>query len=72
MLMELWFVPDSWLCFCNSLQFLTALEGQCKILFASPDVTQVKPHGKSTTYRDQHYYRGYHPNLAASPLGQDR
>nr|Q6AW68.1 RecName: Full=Protein transport protein Sec16B; AltName: Full=Regucalcin gene promoter region-related protein p117; Short=RGPR-p117; AltName: Full=SEC16 homolog B [Gallus gallus]BAD34968.1 regucalcin gene promotor region related protein [Gallus gallus] len=36
------------------------------------DVTQVKPHGKSTTYRDQHYYRGYHPNLAASPLGQDR
>uniref|UniRef100_A0A803XTH7 Sec16 Sec23-binding domain-containing protein n=1 Tax=Meleagris gallopavo TaxID=9103 RepID=A0A803XTH7_MELGA len=36
------------------------------------DVTQVKPHSKSTAYRDQHYYRGYHPNLAASPSGQDR
>uniref|UniRef100_A0A803XQJ5 Protein transport protein sec16 n=1 Tax=Meleagris gallopavo TaxID=9103 RepID=A0A803XQJ5_MELGA len=38
----------------------------------TPDVTQVKPHSKSTAYRDQHYYRGYHPNLAASPSGQDR
>ncbi|NXI94671.1 SC16B protein, partial [Psophia crepitans] len=27
---------------------------------------------KSTNYRDQHYYKGYHPNLAANPLGQDR
>uniref|UniRef100_A0A669PM50 Protein transport protein sec16 n=1 Tax=Phasianus colchicus TaxID=9054 RepID=A0A669PM50_PHACC len=36
------------------------------------DVTQVKPHSRSTAYRDQHYYRGYHPNLAASPSGQDR
>ncbi|XP_015725296.1 protein transport protein Sec16B isoform X3 [Coturnix japonica] len=36
------------------------------------DMTQVKPHSKSTAYRDQHYYRGYHPNLAASPPGQDR
>lgn len=38
----------------------------------SPDVTWVKPHSKSTAYRDQHYYKGYHPNLAASPSGQDR
>ncbi|XP_052522400.1 protein transport protein Sec16B isoform X2 [Tympanuchus pallidicinctus] len=36
------------------------------------DVTRVKPHSKSTAYRDQHYYKGYHPNLAASPSGQDR
>ncbi|XP_052522401.1 protein transport protein Sec16B isoform X3 [Tympanuchus pallidicinctus] len=38
----------------------------------TPDVTRVKPHSKSTAYRDQHYYKGYHPNLAASPSGQDR
>ncbi|RMC08217.1 hypothetical protein DUI87_14458 [Hirundo rustica rustica] len=24
------------------------------------------------SYRDQHYYRGYHPNLATGPPGQDR
>uniref|UniRef100_A0A8C3PQT3 Protein transport protein Sec16B n=1 Tax=Calidris pygmaea TaxID=425635 RepID=A0A8C3PQT3_9CHAR len=31
-----------------------------------------KPYGKTTNYQDQHYYRGYHPNLATPPLGQDR
>ncbi|XP_009067725.1 PREDICTED: protein transport protein Sec16B, partial [Acanthisitta chloris] len=28
--------------------------------------------GKSTSYQKQHYYRGYHPNLATGPPGQDR
>ncbi|OXB54764.1 hypothetical protein ASZ78_001489 [Callipepla squamata] len=37
----------------------------------SGDMTQVKPHSKSTAYRDQHYYRGYHPNLAANPPGRN-
>ncbi|KAM6128759.1 protein transport protein Sec16B-like [Phoenicopterus ruber ruber] len=36
------------------------------------DLRPGEPYGKSTNYRDQHYYRGYHPNLAATPLGQDR
>ncbi|NWS66075.1 SC16B protein, partial [Crotophaga sulcirostris] len=36
------------------------------------DLRQGEPYGKSTSYRDQHYYRGYHPNLATTPLGQDR
>ncbi|KFV15769.1 Protein transport protein Sec16B, partial [Tauraco erythrolophus] len=36
------------------------------------NLRQGEPHGKSTNYRDQHYYRGYHPNLAMSPLGKDR
>ncbi|NXQ99120.1 SC16B protein, partial [Sagittarius serpentarius] len=36
------------------------------------DLRQGEPYGKSTNYRDQHYYRGYHPNLAATPPGQDR
>ncbi|NXX15259.1 SC16B protein, partial [Podargus strigoides] len=36
------------------------------------DLRQGEPYGKSTNYRDQHYYRGYHPNLAAAPPGQDR
>ncbi|KFQ40138.1 Protein transport protein Sec16B, partial [Mesitornis unicolor] len=36
------------------------------------DLRQGEPYGKSTSYRDQHYYRGYHPNLAKTPPGQDR
>ncbi|KAJ7421689.1 Protein transport protein Sec16B [Willisornis vidua] len=36
------------------------------------DLRQGEPSGKSTSYRDQHYYRGYHPNLAKGPPGQDR
>ncbi|NXY15610.1 SC16B protein, partial [Atrichornis clamosus] len=34
------------------------------------DLRQGEPYGRS--YRDQHYYRGYHPNLATGPPGQDR
>ncbi|XP_041889877.1 protein transport protein Sec16B-like [Corvus kubaryi] len=34
------------------------------------DLRQRESYGKS--YRDQHYYRGYHPNLATGPPGQDR
>ncbi|XP_058699292.1 protein transport protein Sec16B [Poecile atricapillus] len=34
------------------------------------DLRQGESHSKS--YRDQHYYRGYHPNLATGPPGQDR
>ncbi|KFP19220.1 Protein transport protein Sec16B, partial [Egretta garzetta] len=33
---------------------------------------QGEPYGKSTNYRDQHYYRGYHPNLAMNPPEQDK
>uniref|UniRef100_A0A8C0HNA0 Protein transport protein Sec16B n=1 Tax=Buteo japonicus TaxID=224669 RepID=A0A8C0HNA0_9AVES len=36
------------------------------------DLRQGETYTKSTTFRDQHYYRGYHPNLAATPRGQDR
>ncbi|NWI23969.1 SC16B protein, partial [Sula dactylatra] len=36
------------------------------------DLRQGEPYGKSTNYQDQHYYRGYHPNLATAPPGQDR
>ncbi|KFO14717.1 Protein transport protein Sec16B, partial [Balearica regulorum gibbericeps] len=36
------------------------------------DPRQGEPYGKSTNYQDQHYYRGYHPNLVATPPGQDR
>ncbi|NXI74335.1 SC16B protein, partial [Anseranas semipalmata] len=36
------------------------------------DVRQGEPYGKSTGYQDQHYHRGYHPNLATGPPGQDR
>ncbi|NWY49605.1 SC16B protein, partial [Chionis minor] len=36
------------------------------------DLRQGEPYGKSTNYQDQHYYRGYHPNLAPTPLGQNR
>ncbi|NWU73103.1 SC16B protein, partial [Pterocles burchelli] len=36
------------------------------------DLRQGEPYGKSTNYRDQHYYRGYHPNLATAHPGQDR
>uniref|UniRef100_U3J6E0 Protein transport protein sec16 n=1 Tax=Anas platyrhynchos platyrhynchos TaxID=8840 RepID=U3J6E0_ANAPP len=36
------------------------------------DVRQGEPYSKSSAYRDQHYHRGYHPNLATSPPGQDR
>ncbi|NXW00252.1 SC16B protein, partial [Fregetta grallaria] len=36
------------------------------------DLRQGEPYSKSTSYRNQHYYRGYHPNLATAPLGQDR
>ncbi|NXC91597.1 SC16B protein, partial [Cercotrichas coryphoeus] len=34
------------------------------------DLRQGESYGKN--YRDQHYYRGYHPNLATGPPGQDR
>ncbi|XP_014730149.1 PREDICTED: protein transport protein Sec16B [Sturnus vulgaris] len=34
------------------------------------DLRQGESYDKS--YRDQHYYRGYHPNLATGPPGQDR
>ncbi|NXI18552.1 SC16B protein, partial [Irena cyanogastra] len=34
------------------------------------DLKQGESYGKS--YRDHHYYRGYHPNLATGPPGQDR
>nr|XP_021401582.1 protein transport protein Sec16B isoform X2 [Lonchura striata domestica] len=34
------------------------------------DLRQRESYGKS--YQDQHYYRGYHPNLATGPPGQDR
>ncbi|XP_065698280.2 protein transport protein Sec16B isoform X1 [Patagioenas fasciata] len=36
------------------------------------DLRQREPYNKSTNYQDQHYYRGYHPNLVATPPGQDR
>ncbi|NWR56253.1 SC16B protein, partial [Bucorvus abyssinicus] len=36
------------------------------------DLRQAKPYGKTTSYWDQHYYRGYHPNLAKTPSEQDR
>ncbi|NWS58671.1 SC16B protein, partial [Chunga burmeisteri] len=36
------------------------------------DLRQGESYGKSTNYRDQHYYRGYHPNLAMTRPGQDR
>uniref|UniRef100_A0A663M1P3 Protein transport protein sec16 n=1 Tax=Athene cunicularia TaxID=194338 RepID=A0A663M1P3_ATHCN len=35
------------------------------------DLRQGESYSKSTNYRDQHYYRGYHPNLAMTTLGQD-
>ncbi|NXK62382.1 SC16B protein, partial [Sylvietta virens] len=34
------------------------------------DLRRGESYGKS--YRDQHYYRGYHPNLATGPPGQHR
>ncbi|NXX87123.1 SC16B protein, partial [Urocolius indicus] len=34
------------------------------------DLRQREPYSKSTNYEDQHYYRGYHPNLAMTPLRQ--
>ncbi|NXG25322.1 SC16B protein, partial [Grallaria varia] len=36
------------------------------------DLRQGEPYAKSTCYWDLHYYRGYHPNLATGPPGQDR
>ncbi|NXC41083.1 SC16B protein, partial [Penelope pileata] len=36
------------------------------------DVMQGEPRSKNTAARGQHYYRGYHPNLAAGPPGHDR
>ncbi|KAM4655410.1 protein transport protein Sec16B isoform 2-T2 [Amazona ochrocephala] len=36
------------------------------------DMRQGEHYGKSTNYQDQHYYEGYHPNLATSSLGPDR
>ncbi|XP_009867214.1 PREDICTED: protein transport protein Sec16B, partial [Apaloderma vittatum] len=36
------------------------------------ELRQGEPYGKGTNYRDQHYYRGYHPNLATTHLRQDR
>ncbi|NXG49705.1 SC16B protein, partial [Psilopogon haemacephalus] len=35
------------------------------------DPRQGEHYGRSASYRDQHYYRGYHPNLASNPPGQD-
>ncbi|NXL38417.1 SC16B protein, partial [Glaucidium brasilianum] len=35
------------------------------------DLRQGESYNKSTNYQDQHYYRGYHPNLAMTTLGQD-
>ncbi|NXW82992.1 SC16B protein, partial [Alopecoenas beccarii] len=35
------------------------------------ELRQREPYNKSTNYQDQHYYRGYHPNLVAKPPGQD-
>lgn len=53
-------------------QWLAAPEGQREVLVPSLDVRYSEPYGKSSAYRDQHYHRGYHPNLATSPPGQDR
>ncbi|KFV58915.1 Protein transport protein Sec16B, partial [Gavia stellata] len=39
---------------------------------ARQGLKQGEPYGRSTNYRDQHYYRGYHPNLAVTPQEQDR
>ncbi|KAK2539838.1 Sec16b [Columba guinea] len=36
------------------------------------DLRQREPYNKSTNYQGQHYYRGYHPDLVATPPGQDR
>ncbi|NXX47643.1 SC16B protein, partial [Tricholaema leucomelas] len=36
------------------------------------DPRQGEHYGKSASYREQHYYRGYHPNLASKPPGQER
>ncbi|NWW92914.1 SC16B protein, partial [Rhynochetos jubatus] len=36
------------------------------------DLRQGEPYRKSTNYWKQHYYRGYHPNLAVPRLGHDR
>ncbi|KAM6065638.1 protein transport protein Sec16B [Chlamydotis macqueenii] len=36
------------------------------------DLRQGESDGKKTNYQVTHYYRGYHPNLAMTPLGQDR
>ncbi|KAF1399063.1 Protein transport protein Sec16B, partial [Spheniscus humboldti] len=36
------------------------------------DLRQGEPYSKSANYRDQHYYRGYHPNLATTTPEQDR
>ncbi|NWR81476.1 SC16B protein, partial [Centropus unirufus] len=36
------------------------------------DLRQGELYGKSASRRDHHYYRGYHPNLATIPAGQDR
>ncbi|NXD62876.1 SC16B protein, partial [Eolophus roseicapillus] len=36
------------------------------------DLRQGEHYGKSTNYQDQHYYKGYHPNLATSSPGLDR
>ncbi|XP_075365318.1 protein transport protein Sec16B [Mycteria americana] len=36
------------------------------------DLRQGEPYGKRANYRDQHQYRGYHPNLAMTAPGQDR
>ncbi|NWS39794.1 SC16B protein, partial [Probosciger aterrimus] len=36
------------------------------------DLRQGEHYGKSTNYQDQHYCKGYHPNLATSSPGLDR
>ncbi|KFV97836.1 Protein transport protein Sec16B, partial [Eurypyga helias] len=36
------------------------------------DLRQGEPYSKSTNYWKQHYYRGYHPNLAVPHLGHNR
>ncbi|XP_010141575.1 PREDICTED: protein transport protein Sec16B, partial [Buceros rhinoceros silvestris] len=36
------------------------------------DLRQAEPYSKTSHYWDQHYYRGYHPNLAKPRSEQDR
>ncbi|XP_054240504.1 protein transport protein Sec16B [Indicator indicator] len=36
------------------------------------DPRQGEHYGKSASYRDQHYYRGFHPSLVSNTPGQDR
>ncbi|NXE49395.1 SC16B protein, partial [Casuarius casuarius] len=44
-------------------------QGQPAAWQGDRDLRQAEPYG--TSYRDQHYYQGYHPNLATPSPGQD-